>query len=165
MSKIGIDFGGVITRRVEGHQDTSFFGEQYITSPAEPGAFDGIKDITTDVGAENVWIVSKASQHTQLKTVNWLNASGFFELTGMKPDNIRFTHKRHDKAGVAKELGLTHFIDDSAEVLTYLSGLVTYLFLYNPSQESLKASKKIIPPPSVSYDWVTLRGLIRNTSD
>jgi uncharacterized hydantoinase/oxoprolinase family protein len=60
---IGIDIGGVIlklTPKSDTSEDT-IFNENYLESKANEGCFDSVKKIVDKYGAENCFIVSKAS--------------------------------------------------------------------------------------------------------
>ena len=60
--------------------------------------------------------------------------SGSPLTTGVPRDHVRFCRKRHEKADHAKEIGLTHFIDDRLDVLEHLRGLVPQLILFGERQ-------------------------------
>lgn len=136
MARIGIDIGKVIVGAIaDGVADTSFLGsslaEALKTEPSE-GAFEAIAEI---VGLfEGVWLVSKCGPSVQEKTLAWLAHHRFYKRTGVPVRNVRFCRKRPEKANHARELALTHFIDDRIDVLGHLRGLVPNLYLFGEQE-------------------------------
>jgi hypothetical protein len=50
----------------------------------------------------------------------------------LDPGRVRFCRERPDKAVIAAELGLTHFVDDRVDVLEHMVGVVTHRYLFGP---------------------------------
>lgn len=145
--RLGIDIGKVIMEPIRGGKaDTAFLSgslERAMETPPAPGAFDGVRTLV-EAFAGQAWLVSKAGPNVQAKTRRWLRHWDFFAATGLAPKHLRFCLRREDKAGHAKQLKLTHFIDDRLDVLEHLRGIVPHLYLFG-EQPRLKH----IP------DWVT----------
>ena len=131
---VGIDFGGVIassesqspsapsssSRR--GKEDTQgFFGPNYLEVPPVPGCFAGIALLVKHLGSEHVYIVSKAGLKVATRSQEWLAHHGFFEATGFRKENVLFCRERPEKAGLAAQFRMTHFIDDTLENLQHVS--------------------------------------------
>jgi hypothetical protein len=142
-SKLGIDIGRVI---IEGDQpggDTSFIGgglEDVLRTPALPGALESIARLTAQFAGQ-VWLVSKCGKRMEEKTWIWLRDRRFSETTGIPDEHVRFCRERPQKADHARELGLTHFVDDRIDVLDHLRGLVPHLYLF----AATKAPEGMIP--------------------
>lgn len=102
---VGFDFGGVICQKEE----------------EAPEVFPSIRKIITLVGAERVFIVSKAREAMQKRTMEWMNTKNFFEETGFSRKNIFFCYERKDKAGICRSHNITHFIDDRIDVLQFMN--------------------------------------------
>lgn len=134
--KLGIDVGGVIIDRVADGTDTSFFGDRYLDTPAVADAFATIAALAKGPFAGNAWIVSKCGKNTERKTREWLAHNGFHETTGISAENVRFCRNRPDKAPICAELGITHFVDDRLEVLSYLT-TVPHRFLFRPDESEV----------------------------
>ena len=141
--KIGIDFGRVIQGGpgAPSGQDTDFLGLpplQAILCPHNEGALEIICDLASyaHLSGGDVWIISKCGTLVQAKTLAWLFANDFFKRTRINPANIRFCEKREDKAPIAAELGLTHFIDDRVGVLLPMAGIVKHRILYGPQEHA-----------------------------
>jgi hypothetical protein len=133
---LGVDFGRVINDGSShpSGDDTSFLTgseEAMLATPAMEGAFESLGRLT-ELFYGRVWIVSKAGPRIQANTERWLAHHGFFATTLIPPDHLRFVRRRADKAAVCAELSVTHFVDDRAEVLKALIGIVPHLFLFGP---------------------------------
>ena len=89
----------------------------------EREAFDRLKAELTRAFAGRVWLVSKAGPRIQARTRSWLTARDFFRRTGVAKENLRFCRERPQKAEHARELVLTHFIDDRLDVLRALQSV------------------------------------------
>jgi hypothetical protein len=116
--------------------DTSFLREseeEMLTTPAMAGSFESLKSLNGLFGGQ-VWIVSKAGQRIQENTERWLTHHSFYHATGISADRVHFVRRRADKGTVCKKVEITHFVDDRAEVLEYLVGIVPHLYLFGPQE-------------------------------
>lgn len=147
----GIDFGRVIsggdTDDVVGKVSPirpSMFGtdEQALLVPQVSGAFDVVRRIVKKVGKDNVFVVSKCGENVERKTLLWMTQYKFSAITGVELGNVRFVRKRPEKADVAKKLGLTHFVDDRADVLECLDGIVPMRYLFGPQKDDIEKVKQ-----------------------
>ncbi len=130
--RLGVDIGGVLIDRVNDDTDTSFFGDNYLRTTAVPGAFDALKRLANCRFEDRIHLVSKCGPRVEQKSRDWLDHHDFFRKTGIDPANLHFCRKRQDKAPICDSLGLTHFIDDRLEVLSYLK-TVPNLYLFHPT--------------------------------
>ena len=138
-ARLGIDIGRVIMCPVgeDGRPDTSFLqaGErEALDVPPTPGMFDVVPRLVRRFQGR-VWLVSKAGPRIERLTRRWLQHHRFFERTVLRPDRVRFCRRREDKREHAVSLGLTHFIDNRSDVLSYLRGVVPHLFLFGVQTE------------------------------
>lgn len=127
-----------------GKADTSFLGgsvEQALLTLPSPGALESVTKLVTLFSGE-VWIVSKCGPSVQKKTKAWLAHWDFYTQTGLDPSRVLFCLHRHEKAPTCEGLGITHFIDDRADVLEPMRGVVPNLYLFGEQAESVP-------------DWVT----------
>ncbi len=142
---LGIDFGKVIMGAIQGGQaDTSFLGGSLaaaMETPPGDQAFPCIAQLV-DQFSGKVWIVSKCGPSVERKTRAWLEHWDFYKATGLHPEHLRFCRERHEKAGICKELGIQHFVDDRLDVLAPMRGLVQGLYLFGEQSET-------------APDWVT----------
>jgi hypothetical protein len=110
-----------------------------LATPAMAGAFESLARLTAAF-EERVWIISKAGPTTQAKSERWLAHHKFFSVAGVPEAQVRFVRRLADKVDVCRELGVTHFVDDRADLLLLLVGLVPHLFLFGPQPASPPAS-------------------------
>lgn len=131
--RIGVDIGRVI---INGDgPDTAFFGseEQAMRTPAVSGAFAALAELVRRFDGR-VYLVSKCGPKIQARSLAWLDHHGFWAATGVDRAQVRFCKERRDKAIHARQLALTHFVDDRFDVLTHLVGLVDRMYLFGPQR-------------------------------
>jgi hypothetical protein len=148
--KLGIDIGRVIiapdapNRRA----DTSFLGgsmEAALATPPYEGMFDVVPALVERFAGQ-VCLVSKAGPRVQEKTKRWLTHHQFYARTGISSRNVRFCLERAQKADHCRQLCVTHFIDDRADVLAHLDGVVANRYLFGPQKYPVQAQP--------GYVWV-----------
>lgn len=160
MNKLGIDIGGVIIdRKKNDSSDTSLFGPNYLNAFAVEGAFQTIHTLHERFAGE-VYVVSKCGQNIERKSREWLVHNGFPEKTGVKMENVHFCRQRAEKAPICEKLGITHFIDDKLEVLSYLT-TVPNKYLFDPSPSEVKAYEKFLGQVTPVGTWKELEGAIK----
>ncbi len=144
---LGVDIGGVIVDRARNSGTSpSFFGPDYLQTPAIPGAFDALRQLVAQRFGPNVFLVSRCKRGTPFnkgvleKTEEWLAYHGFFDYTGINPKNVRFCDQPYQKADICRELGITDFIDDRLSVLAHLVHVVSNLFLFRPDMVEVRRS-------------------------
>jgi hypothetical protein len=138
---IGIDIGRVIIEGDRPGGDTSFLGggiDDVLRTPAIPGALETIARLT-EAFSGNVWLVSKCGRRMEEKTWIWLRDRQFSQVTGVPESHVRFCRERPEKANHARELALTHFVDDRIDVLEHLRDLVPHLFLFGAEPDGAPA--------------------------
>jgi hypothetical protein len=130
---IGIDIGRVIMAPIKGGKaDTAFLSgtlERAMKTPPSPGAFEGVRTLTAAFGGR-AWLISKAGPNVQQKTKVWLQHWGFYDATGLPPEQVLFCLQRPQKAEHCRQLKITHFIDDRLDVLEAMRGEVPFLYLF-----------------------------------
>jgi hypothetical protein len=147
-ARIGVDIGRVIMAATDadGTADTSFLrgsAADAMRTPPNEGAFRVLRELAFGANG-NVWLVSKAGPRIQGLTRQWLLHWRVFETTGLPEVNVRFCLERRDKAQHARELRLSHFIDDRVDVHEHLRGTVPNLYLFGHQRRGT-----VIPP------WLT----------
>ncbi len=156
---LGIDIGGVIIDRANEYSDTSFFGEKYLDSYAVRQSFGVIAQLVADRFGGRVYLVSKCGAATEKKTKKWLQHNQFFAKTGVRPEHVRFCRKRIDKAAICVELGVTHFVDDRLEVLSYLT-TVPHRFLFQPNMEEVWKHGEHLPYVTQVISWHEIKKIL-----
>jgi hypothetical protein len=143
--RVGLDIGRVLIAPGSGPEDTAFFGEdleQALATPPFPGMFDAVPQLVERFAAR-VWLVSKCGRRIETRTRQWLEFHRFHDRTGIDPAHVLFCRKRPDKAGICRELRLTHFVDDRPDVLEHMRGVVPNLFLFG------------LQAQPAEWDWLT----------
>jgi hypothetical protein len=71
--------------------------------------------------------------------------------------NVNFCRRRDEKGPIAENLGISHFVDDRTEVLSYMKS-VKHRYALNPTEQQLKD----FPPDNVIVErtWPGIVGLI-----
>lgn len=167
-ARLGIDIGRVIIGGGDGPgADTQFLDgneQRAMSTPAIEGSFATIAELLR-VFEGRVWLVSKAGARVQDRTRRWLDANGFYTTTGVSRTHLRFCRERPQKADHARELALTHFIDDRLDVLQALRGTVERLLLFGPQRRPVAAAHWLTPALSWRAAHALLvddQGKIRN---
>jgi hypothetical protein len=154
---LGADVGGVI---IDGgkndNTDTSFFSDRYLQTTAVPRAFEALNFLVASRFGNRVFIVSKCGERVEMKTRSWFDHHHFYEMTGIARSNLRFCRERHEKAPICKDLGITHFIDDKLEVLSYLVDLVPNLYLFRPKPREVDRFSRFLPRVTQIQSWPEL---------
>jgi hypothetical protein len=153
--RLGLDVGGVIIDRVNDAEDTSFFGNRYLETTAVPGVFAALRTLADARFGGEVYLVSKCGRRVQERTLEWLAHHDFYAATSISPEQVHFCRKRADKAGVCSELGITHFVDDRLEVLSYLHH-VPHRYLFQPSAEEVRQFAQFLPHVVQVASWAEL---------
>ena len=149
---LGVDIGGVIIGRVNDGTDTSFFGDNYLRTPAVPGAIETIHALGKHRFPAGIYLVSKCGRKVEEKSLHWLDHHGFYERTGVAATNVRFCRERHEKAGICAELSITHFVDDRLEVLSYLASMKRR-YLFAPSEREVRRFMQHLPSVVRVESW------------
>lgn len=124
---IGIDLG----RTIKGPT-----AEKY-SEPFE-NAFEVISKLTK---IYNVYIVSRVNSEQRDRGIKWLEEKDFYNVTGVKKENVYFCFDRRDKAVFAAGLKLDYFIDDRPGCLIPMEKRIIKI-LFNPSQFDLEKYKE-----------------------
>lgn len=140
--RFGTDIGGVLIERKDDRGDTSF-AIQHLQTPDVPGAIDAVREIALRIGGENVFLVSKCKPQTEQRTLEWLAAHRFHEVTGVPRESVHFCRERVDKAPICRDLGVTHFVDDRLEVLGYLTS-VPNRYLFRPETAEVRRFEALL---------------------
>ena len=149
---LGIDVGGVIIDRVNDDTDTSFFGDNYLNTTDVPGAIEAIGRLVARRFGQKSYVVSKCGARIEQRTRQWMAHRGFYDLTGIAPERFHFCRRRQDKAGICRELGITHFVDDRLEGLGCLT-TVPHRYLFRPNPDEVRKFSRHLPLVRTVYDW------------
>jgi hypothetical protein len=134
--RIGIDIGRVIIKD-DTDGDNLFFSNKFLEAIPVENAFPGVKYLVTKFGAENIFLVSKCSEATAARTINWLEHHDFFNETGVKCQHVEFCRERKDKKAISERLNIDIFIDDRYTVLEHLGDLKLRM-MFDPKENELE---------------------------
>lgn len=174
--RLGVDIGRVIIAGPEHRddpgdprsmerEDTAFFGADdaaALRTPAVEGAFMALAGLV-DAFEGRVWLVSKASERSRRRSTAWLDHHGFWTVTGIARDAVRFCFERHEKAPIARDLGLTHMVDDRIDVHVALRGIVPHRFLFGGTPEQDRLGRLLDEDVVVTPTWGEADRAVRAT--
>lgn len=150
---IGIDIGNVIIDNRSVDPEIKKVDEAaYAAFPPTEGVFDALNTLN-EYFQGNVYLISKCTEWAQEQIILWLENHDFYAKTGIKKENIFFVRQRHEKDGVCRKLGLTHFIDDRLEVLSHMVDSTPNLFLFQPDQDEVNEFREFLARVTVVNDW------------
>jgi hypothetical protein len=86
----------------------------------------------------DVWLISKCGKKIQDRSLAWLEAYEFFEVTGVKPEQVIFCRQRKEKSPIAESLALRVFIDDRVDIISSMENIVAHPILFRSWEEALK---------------------------
>ncbi|MGI5149084.1 hypothetical protein ACQEVC_22425 [Plantactinospora sp. CA-294935] len=178
--KIGIDIGGVVVQQVDRlypadqttgpepisadppggpeTEDTALLAD-FRRTPPMPGAFEAVAALVAEMFGEHVYLVSKCGERVERRTRLWLDHHDFYPRTGVRPENVHFCRTRQGKAPIAAALGLTHFVDDRLEVLSYLE-TVPHRYLFRPREPEVRSHRSHLAAVRRVESWPELMALI-----
>ena len=158
---IGLDIGGVIIDSFTNDgTDTDFRGDNFMETTPVDGMFVAVSSIVHHFGAGQVVIVSTCGEGIENKTRLWLEGNQFYKRTRFDPDNLYFCRTRAEEAPIAAGLKITDFVDDRADVLEYMKGIVKNRYLFGPQKDTPKSTAGL----TVVKDWQEAQKLIMGSS-
>ena len=160
---LGVDVGGVILDFAPYiDTDLAFAGENYLKTPSIEDAIDSLKTLNKSMFAGNIFLVSKHGGDGPERILEWLDGQDFFKKTEIPKSNFHPCGKRNEKADIVKNLGITHFVDDRAEVLNYMIGVVPNLYLFQSLDENREDHTEIDGDLVFVENWKELMSILLN---
>ncbi len=148
--KLGLDFGNVI------------FGSR-TTRKLIPEVIENVAYLRRMFGTDNIYVISRVDNmqdHYRSVIDRFTQFDLFNKIT--KRDNVLFCLRRSEKAPICKELGITHFVDDHTEVLSYMKS-VPYRYAFNTSYDELLRFP-LEPGMKFFYNWDDMtKDILRST--
>ena len=130
--RVGFDVGNVILRNDTDSPELSFSQRpQYYLD----GAVEVIDRTVHALKPENAFIISKCGPNMQERTLEFFDEHDFYGNTGFKRGHVLFCLNRADKAPIAADLGLTHFVDDRLDILQSLVTVDTRMLFRRQEKE------------------------------
>ncbi|WP_372019142.1 hypothetical protein [Tistrella mobilis] len=136
---LGVDVGGVLCRLhlKEGRLPATPEGGA-AALVAMPDVHVVMHTVLKPFFGDRIHIISKAEPAVRPLIAAWLWQSGLAEAIGLVPERVHFTETLAEKAVIARQLGLTHMIDDRFEVLARMPFLQLAVLFADPG----------LPPPT-----------------
>lgn len=129
--KIGFDIGDTLLDR--NGRTFSLYSQEERRSLFQPfkGSLQVIETLCTQLGRENVYIISKCDQETEEQLIDWLSFHKFIGENKILQENIFFCRERKDKAPIIKSLGLNVFVDDRIEIFESIQDYPIIKMIFN----------------------------------
>ena len=156
---LGIDIGGPIINHVDDWLPDELVGDAYLETGVTRGAFKAIRQLVEKRFGENVFLVSVRRLDTIKNTLAWLEHHNFYKLSGVKEGNTQFCQKRVGKGQICQDLGITHFIDDKLENLSYLA-TVEHKILFRPNPDEVAKFLSYLVGVTQVNSWSGIKKLL-----
>lgn len=122
---LGLDFGGVISLA-------------RTTDDIMPGILEVMSKLK-GLFQNRIYIISRVdTDESEQRVRKYLYDHNLDIQLNISQERVYFCYKRHEKAPIAEKLGITHFVDDHTEVLSYMTS-VPYKFSLMTRDEELIA--------------------------
>ncbi len=150
---LGVDIDGVVMELNDYQEEGLTLG---MRAPGEiVGARTALRRLRDERFGEALFLVSKCGPATEATMRHTLQQSSFCDETGISIDRVIFCRQRIEKAAISQELGITHFVDDRLEVLSYLQS-VSHRHLFSPDPEEVRRFEAALSLVEVVDDWASL---------
>lgn len=141
---LGVDIGGVLRER-----GLVPIGN-YADVPPVDGAFADLRKLGSVF--DKIYVISKSGLEQQQRKRAWLETQHFSSETQIPLDNVRFCLRKEEKARLCWELAVTDFVDNRAEVLSYL-GYVRHRYLFRGDPEEISRFTEVMPYVRCVDSW------------
>jgi hypothetical protein len=101
-----------------------------------PDAVQSLHAVTQSGRFEKIYIVSQVNPVGRFIFSHRLRLRNIWNYTGIPESNLYFCRYRHEKSAICEKLGITDFIDDNLEVLSYMQN-VGRLYAFNPKKKNI----------------------------
>jgi hypothetical protein len=159
---LGVDVGGVILDFVR-HRGTgvSFDGDNYLRTPVIADAIESLAELNAGRFKDRVYLVSRyPAEKGPERVQEWLRHVDFYGRTGIPESHLYQCAERHEKTPICKDLGVTHFVDDRAEVLAHMIESVPHLYLFQALDEDKEVARQY-PQIRLFETWKELLEVVR----
>lgn len=152
MAILGLDIGGVIS-------DTQFPKNDNFV----PGAINGLARLREERYGDNIHLVSKCGQGMQDRILAQFDTHNFYRRTGVRRDHVWFCRERIEKVPIARQLGLTSFVEDRLQILGFMRGTVEKLYLLRAKDHEVRRHIEHLPYiDGVFSSWEDLLPVLLN---
>jgi hypothetical protein len=96
---LGVDIVGVLIDRVSEDVPSDVLGPERVAGvPPVKDASESVARLVAERFHDRVWLVSCAAEATEQPLLDWLESHGFFRVTGVARDRVRFCRERQRDA-------------------------------------------------------------------
>lgn len=150
----GVDIGDVIVANSVEKLEIGEpeFEEWFLSRGEVPGAIASVAELARSPFEGRVHVISKRRPETNELTLEWLRRRGFFTQVGIPESHVHFCRRREEKHPICQAHGVTHFVDNRLEVLSYLE-TVSYRFLLNAQEEEMDTFRHALPQVVRVANW------------
>ncbi len=141
---IGTDIGGVLA----GHIGENLGGGGV---PEVEGAFEAFGRLHRQRFPQAAFVISMCGEKLEVASRRWLDQHDFLDRTGLSQENLIYCREHNEKAGIARELGITHFVDDRLEVLSHFT--TGQLYLFRPREAEMSSYTEHMSKVTVVNSW------------
>ena len=160
---LGIDIGGVILDFALSFKSGGVSDEGFMATPVVVDSIESIAELNKGVFKDNIYLVSKYSNDGPEGIRKWLHSQKFYERTGIPESHLYQCRERDGKAPIVKELGVTHFIDDRAEVMSHFADFVPNLYHFQSKLENRDEYSAKIPNLIFVNSWKELMPMLKDS--
>lgn len=133
---LGVDVGGVILDFLRYEKQDPTYAKRHLEIPPVEHSIDSVAALNaSEKFRGRVFLVSRHRGDSPKYVLEWLRHQRFFEVTGIPESHFYPCRERHEKLPIVQQLGITHFVDDRAEVLSTMIGTVPNLYLFQDLDE------------------------------
>lgn len=118
-----------------------------------PLALEGLGLMIKNCGAENVWIISRASGMERFFNSRLIFGHKIYEKTGLRRDHVHFVDEAREKADLCRTLSIQAHIDDRGAVLAHMPEIPARVW-FNPSASDYRHwAHKLDLPVLLVFGW------------
>jgi hypothetical protein len=147
---LAVDIGGPIMRVKGGSVPLA-----YRYANQTPGAFDGLRILAARKFGARIHLISQCDTFVQAAKMEWMAERRFGSETGIASERIHFVREKSGKAEVCAQYGVTHFVEDRPEIMSYALA-VPNLYLFSPDAGEMASFPEVVARATVVFDWTRL---------
>ena len=151
---LGVDIGGVIYDFAKTYRPENVPSEEEIlNTPAVEESIESLAILNGSTFKDSVYLVSRYGKDGPESIQKWLENQNFYERTGISRKHLFQCAERHEKAPIVKNLQITHFVDDRAEVMSHFADFVPNLYHFQSFLEDREEWSMKIPNLTFVESW------------
>jgi hypothetical protein len=158
---LGIDLGGVVFDFKPVFKPEGLTREEVLATPEVRDSIESLAYLNQTIFKDSIYLVSKYGKNSGPdSTKDWLEQHNFHERTGIPIDHLYQCSEKEGKAPIVKKLGITHFVDDRAEVMSFFADFVPNLYHFQSLCEDRTVWASKIPHLIFVHDWKELTQIL-----